>query len=142
MMTYRLSAHQKLSDIARLHGVTTEAIVGANPQKETVLVPGVGEVFADLSEGEAIRIPGLSQSPNHEPQIPPGEAGLGDASSDQSARGTMEGAIFGGILGAMAGAAVGVGVGFLLGNPAKGAGIGSVIGAAIVGFDVATKGIN
>jgi hypothetical protein len=133
MTTYRLSAHEKLSDIARLHGVTTEAIVLANPEKETVLVPGVGEVFSDLREGEALSIPDVvgAGDPSNDP---PSDPYIGPVN--------LYGAFTGALFGAALGAGVGVGAGFLLGHPARGAGIGALIGAAWLGYEVGTKGIH
>jgi hypothetical protein len=57
-MLYRLSAHEKLVDIARAHGTTTNAICAANPHKHAVELPGVGAVFAEMRAGEEIMVPG------------------------------------------------------------------------------------
>jgi len=58
-----LQPGEKLSDVATLHDLPTTAILGANPHKRRVLVPGVGEVFADLVEHEVLLVPGIGDPP-------------------------------------------------------------------------------
>jgi len=60
-MLYRLSAHEKLADIAHAHGTTTNAICAANPHKHAVELPGVGAVFAEMRAGEEIVVPGVGE---------------------------------------------------------------------------------
>ena len=58
---YRLSAHERLADIAAAHGATTTQICALNPHKPTVQVPGLGAVFADMQAGEEIMVPGVGR---------------------------------------------------------------------------------
>ena len=63
-MLYRLSAHEKLVDIAHAHGTTTNAICAANPHKHAVELPGVGAVFLEMRAGEEIQVPGVGRPPS------------------------------------------------------------------------------
>lgn len=62
-MIYRISAHERLVDIAHAHGTTTDVICAANPHKRAVELPGVGAVFEDMRAGEEISVPGVGDLP-------------------------------------------------------------------------------
>jgi len=58
MQTYRVRPGDRLSTIATLHGVSVEAVVQANPHKTLTRLGSGLPVFASLSIGEDIALPG------------------------------------------------------------------------------------
>lgn len=59
--SYRISAHERLVDIAAAHGTTTSVLCAMNPHKQAVEVPGLGAVFTDMIAGEEIHVPGVGR---------------------------------------------------------------------------------
>lgn len=73
MHVHRMEFGQRLSDVARQYGTTTEAIVAANPHKESSFVFGVGAVFSEIGNGEPIHVPvGVGASPLQQLRAPSG----------------------------------------------------------------------
>lgn len=59
MTMHRVQDGEKLSEIAKAYGTTTDQIVRWNPEKEAVVLPSGERVFATLSAGEDIELPGV-----------------------------------------------------------------------------------
>jgi hypothetical protein len=60
---HRVSADERLSGIAALHGVHVQDIVAANPHKPRLQLPSGAVVFASLGAGEDIALPALYLEP-------------------------------------------------------------------------------
>jgi len=120
---YHLQPGERLSDVARSRGVSPTVLARLNPHKEAVFVPGVGEVFADPIEGEAIYIParqpGLGEIATeralaHASALGLGELPDGGAQVGLGDTGNMSTASIAGL--AILGIAITAGVGALVGT--------------------------
>lgn len=57
MIRYSVEDGDRLSDIARRHGLSTDQIVAANPQRASVMLESGEKVFASLAAGDDIDLP-------------------------------------------------------------------------------------
>jgi len=127
---HRVSADERLSGIAALHGVHVQDIVAANPHKPRLQLPSGAVVFASLGAGEDIALPALYLEPGVLGTDPTATTNLASAVTRLKTMAivirTVEGGVAGAILGAIAGA--------VKGDAAlKGGAIGAAGGALLAG---------